>query len=104
MALVMLAHCGWAYTSDLSKGFTTVSLSINARTYNAAGIVYADGYWAIAYSDSSYTYIKYSTSLTGTWSSVKLPYSCGGNCNGIYYANGYWGGPMVTIPTRAVVA
>lgn len=34
---------------------------------------------------------------------MKLPYSCGGNCNGIYYANGYW---VVYghYSTRAVVA
>ena len=76
-----------AYTDDLSKGFTSIELPYD---YSAAGIVYADGYWAIACENNGYSYVLYATSLTGTWSSERLPYNTVNTPKGIYYANGYW--------------
>lgn len=76
-----------AYTSDLSKGFTSVELAYDYAPYD---IIYANGYWVIACYQSHYTYLLYATSLNGTWRKVSFAYNKSLVPNSLCYANGYW--------------
>lgn len=76
-----------AYTSDLSKGFTSVELAYDYAPYD---IIYANGYWVIACYQSRYTYLLYATSLNGTWRKVSFAYNKSLVPNSLCYANGYW--------------
>ena len=76
-----------AYTSDLSKGFTTVELAYDYYPYD---IIYADGYWVIVCYENRRTRLLYSTSLTGTWKEVSFSSTESLIPNSICYANGYW--------------
>lgn len=76
-----------AYTSDLSKGFTSVELAYDYTPYD---IIYANGYWVIACYKSRYAYLFYATSLNGTWKKVSVVYNKRFVPNSLCYANGYW--------------
>ena len=76
-----------SYTSDLSKGFTSVELAFDYSPYD---IIYANGYWVIACYKRHYTYLLYATSLNGAWTKISFAYNKSLVPNSLCYANGYW--------------
>lgn len=79
-----------AYTNDLEKPWT-VKTMYSGSNCNPGGIVYANGYWAVALkAGNNGSRVYYSTSLDGTWNSTTVFSNRYSSANDICYENNQW--------------